>query len=205
MRNTSITACSIVAAIAAATTAGAAPVDLIGTELSLRTQGQATPTSELFVTSFPASATVTADDVEFPDVASLFDPTVGVPPGFARSLVDVAIDVGADFLTIDFDNVVPNRFATGFQNTYVFTFDAETRLAITDAVIDEDVTTLGLTDDRVFFEGNELFVNVNALPFNTSTFARIELTAAVVPLPASALLLVGGLIGLGGLARIRRG
>jgi hypothetical protein len=190
--------------------APASALSLLGTELQLRTHAQATPTSELFVTSFPASATVSETEVEFPDVASLFDPTTGVPPGFANSLVDVAIDAGSDFLTIDFDNSAPfAQFAFGFQNTYVFTFDSAVALAITSAVIDEEVTTLGLTPQRVTFEGNELFVNVQGLSFNQSTFARINLTAAeapteppaeVIPLPAGmplmlAALAVFGLVG----------
>lgn len=187
----------------------AATVSLIGTELGLRAEAQATPTSQLFVTSFPASATVSESSVEFPDVASLFDPTVGVPPGFASSLVDVAIDAGADFLEIDFTNSAPfSLFATGFKNTYVFTFASSIAVNITDAVIDTDLTTLGLTDDRVTFSGNELFVNVQSLPFNTSTFARINLTAeeavAPIPLPAGLPLMLTGLLSVGLLARRKK-
>ena len=176
---------------------------LIGTELSLRTQGQATPTSELFVVSFPASAIVTAPEVEFPDVASLFDPSVGVPPGFANSLVDVAIDAGEDFIEIDFTNSAPFfQFASGFQNTYVFTFDSTVDLQLTNATIDDSVTTLGLTPDRIDFVGDELFVNVESLPFNTTTFARINLNAVAVPEPSSLLLLSG--FGVSAFARRRR-
>ncbi|WP_081251817.1 VPLPA-CTERM sorting domain-containing protein [Rhodovulum sulfidophilum] len=187
----------------------AATLSLVGTELSLKTEAQATPTSQLFVTSFPASVTVSETSVEFPDVASLFDPTVGVPPGFASSLVDVAIDVGADFLTIDFTNSAPfSLFATGFKNTYVFTFASSVALNITDAIIDTNVTTLGLTDGRVTFSGNELFVNVQSLPFDTSTFVRINLTSeeavAAVPLPAGLPLLLSGLLGIGLQARRKK-
>lgn len=201
-------------ALAAAFTLGAsgslaAPVSLLDTDLSLRTVAQGTPTSEEFVTSFPASAVVSAEEVEFPDVASLFDPTVGVPPGFANSLVDVAIDAGADFLTIDFDNSAPFfQFATGFQNTYVFTFDDEVAPTITGATIAEDVTTLGLDPSDVTFAGNELFVNVESLRFDVSTFARIDLTAEVgpapIPLPAAGAMLMSALAAAGGLSLRRR-
>lgn len=198
-----------IAALAVSSSAFAATVSLVGTELSLRTQGQATPTSQLFVTSFPASATVSETSVEFPDVASLFDPTVGVPPGFASSLVDVAIDAGSDFLTIDFTNSAPfSQFAAGFQNTYVFTFADAVAPLITAAEIDTSVTTLGLVPEDVTFSGNQLFVNVESLSFNTSTFARINLTAeagvAPVPLPAGLPLMLSGMLGIGLLARRKR-
>lgn len=190
-------------AISACTAAQAASVSLIGTELSLETHGQATPTSELFVASFPATAVVSATSVEFPDVESLFDPSVGVPPGFANSLVNVAIDAGADYIEIDFANSAPStRFATGYQNTYVFTFESSAALTIVDAVIDTSVTTLGLTDDRVTFSGSDLFVNVQSLPFDTSTFARINLTA--VPLPSALILFGSAVFGIFGLTRRKK-
>ncbi len=155
---------------------------LVGSELRLRTQAQSTSTSQLFVTSFPASAIVSDSTVEFPDVASLFDPSVGVPPGFARSLVDVLIDAGADYLAIDFDNAGFGRFARGFQNTYVFTFSAPVALQITSVLIDPS-TTLGLTPDRVTFDRNELSVNVQGLRFNSNSFARLNLSTVAASEP----------------------
>jgi len=180
---------------------------LVGSELRLRTEAQSTPTSQLFVTSFPASAIVSESTVEFPNVASLFDPSTGVPPGFARSLVDVSIDAGADYLAIDFDNAGFNRFATAFQNTYVFTFTAPTALQITDVVIDPQ-TTLGLTADRVSFDGNELFVNVQGLPFNPNSFARINLSGTtgttVPPVPEPSFMSSLGIVALAGTILKRR-
>jgi hypothetical protein len=184
---------------------------LTGSELRLRAEAQATSSSQLFITSFPASAIVSESAVEFPNVASLFDPSTGVPPGFARSLVDVAINAGADYLEIDFDNARSSRYATGFKNTYVFTFTAPVALQITNVLIDPS-TTLGLTPDRVTFNGSELFINVQGLFFTPSTFARVNLStiaasdpnvdiipdpdvdvpgsdSAAVPEPSSALLL----------------
>lgn len=206
---------SLIASIAmVALSAGSASAfSLIGSELRLRTEGQSTSTSQLFVTSFPASATVSASVVEFPNVESLFDPSVGVPSGFARSLVDVAIDAGADYLTIDFDNAGSSRFASGFKNTYVFTFTAPIALQITNVLIDP-LTTLGLTSDRVTFNGNELAVNVNNLVFNRNSFVRLNLTtvatsdpvfdpvpdltpesdAAAVPEPSTMLMLGGATV-----------
>jgi PEP-CTERM motif len=169
-------------AIAAFSGGSALGFTLVGSELKLRTEGQSTSTSQLFITSFPASATVSESSVEFPTVESLFDPSVGVPPGFARSLVNTSIDAGVDFLAIDFDNAGSNRFATGFKNTYVFTFTAPIALQITDVAIDPS-TNLGLTPDRVTFAANELFVNVQGLPFNRNSFARINLSGINAPAP----------------------
>ena len=157
-----------------------ADFSLVGSDLRLRTLAQSTPTSQLFTTSFPAVATVSETTLEFPDVSSLFDPTVGVPPGFANSLVDVAIDAGEDYLEIDFDNAGSRGYATAFQNTYVFTFADEIALLITEATIDP-ITTIGLTPDRVTFEDNELFVNVQSLSYNPDSFVRINLNGVLNP------------------------
>ena len=167
-------------------------VSLIGTELSLSLRNQTTPSSELFVSLFPASAIVSETEVEFPDVESLFggDP---VPPEIG-AIADVAIDAGADFLEIDFTNAGFSQFASAFENTYVFTFDSAIALQITDATIDDSVTTLGLTPDRINFAGNELFVNVQSLSFSPTTLARINLNATAVPEPTSfASLFVAGI------------
>lgn len=209
-----IKALPLFASVAMVTLSGgsALGLTLVGSELKLRTHAQSTSTSQLFVTSFPASAIVSDSTVEFPNVESLFDPSVGVPPGFARSLVDVSIDAGADYLAIDFDNAGFSRFARGFQNTYVFTFTAATALQITGVLIDPQ-TTLGLTPDRVTFNGNELFVNVQNLPFNPNSFARINLSTvaasepnvpptAAVPEPSSVFSL--GILALAGTILKRR-
>lgn len=165
----------------AAPAAHSADFSLVGSELRLRVDAQAIPTSPLAVTSFPVSAIVSESAVEFPDVASLFDPTAPNPIGF-DGLVDVAIDAGADYLEIDFDNAGSRGYATAFQNTYVFTFADAVALQITEATIDP-LTTLGLTPDRVTFVDNELFVNVQSLDFNPSSFARINLSGTLTPSP----------------------
>lgn len=167
-------------AIVALSGGAAEAFSLIGSELRFRTEAQSTPTSQLFVTSFPASAIVSESAVEFPNVASLFNPTAGTAPGFARSLVDVAIDAGSNYLEIDFDNAGSGIYATGFKNTYVFTFTAPLALQITDIAIDPR-TTLGLTADRVTFSGNELFVNVSGLLFNRNSLARLNLNGVTLP------------------------
>lgn len=161
--------------------AHSADFTLVGSELKYRVIAQATPTSELFVTSFPASAIVSETAVEFPDITSLFDPSAGSPPGFARRYVDVAIDVGPNYIESDYAGF--GRFATGFQNTSVFTFADEIALQITEATIDP-ATTLGLTPDRVTFQNNELFVNGGqGLFYNPNSFVRINLNGTLNPTP----------------------
>lgn len=150
---------------------------LIGTELSLKTLAQATPTSEEFYLGFETFSLVSDSFVEYPNVGNLNNPASGAPPGFAGTLIDTAIDVGSDYIEIDFDNSSPyNLFASGFQNTYIFTFDSGVGLNISEAEIDSSVTTLGLDSSDVSFIGNQVFVNVEGLSFNTNTFVRINLS-----------------------------
>ncbi|MGB7519139.1 MAG: hypothetical protein WA896_05860, partial [Spirulinaceae cyanobacterium] len=168
------------------TSALAGELSLIGSELKYRAESQFTPTGQIFVTSFPASAIVSESEVEFPDVESLFDPSSGVPPGLIGSFVNMAIDVGADYIEFDYANAGFGRSASGFKNNDVFTFTAPIALQITDAVIDER-TNIGLTPERVTFVGNELSVNFESLRYNPESFARINLTTeeATNPDPAS--------------------
>lgn len=176
-----LTAGLLAAGSLTAPAAHSADFSLVGSELKLRVEAQATPTSQLSITSFPASAIVSESAVEFPNVESLFDPNAPNPINFG-GLVDVAIDAGVDYLEIDFDNAGSRGYATGFQNTYVFSFADAVALQITGATIDP-LTTLGLTPDRISFVDNELFVNVQSLPFNPSSFARINLTGTLNPVP----------------------
>ena len=163
-----------------------AEAELIGTKLSLWTVAQASSASEPVITSFERSVIVDGVIVEFPDVASLFNPSTESIPGFARSLVDIAIDVGDDFIELDFANSAPDtRFASGFKNTYVFKFDSLASVNIIGAEIDATVTTLGLKSSDIRFTGNELFVNVESLTFTPETFARINLLVENSPTECS--------------------
>jgi len=190
---------TIAAGLLLATLSQGANSALLGTELSLETIFQSTPSSSAETLGFLTTATVVDPGVEFPSVAAL---EVDNPPLGLR-LVDVSIDAGDDSIEIDFDNATGfSGFASGFQNTYVFSFDSSIPAIITDAAIDTSVTTLGLAASDVTFTGNQLLVNVESLPFDTSTFARINLTSVggpgggSVPLPATLLLLGIGLVSL---------
>ncbi|MBE9126316.1 MULTISPECIES: PEP-CTERM sorting domain-containing protein [unclassified Coleofasciculus] len=148
---------------------------LVGSELKLRLELQRTPTSELLVSPFPASAIVSESAVEFPNAQSL-----GSVPGF--SIVNVAIDAGADYLELDYPNAGFGRFSNTFKNTYVFTFSAPVALQITEVLIDPS-TTLGLTPDHVTFDGNELSVNVRGLSYNRNSFVRLNLSTVAASEP----------------------
>ena len=167
------------AAMAMSLSAYASAISLVGTELKLDGLLQATPTSPTSTFTATVSAIVSETEVEYPNVND-FGITATSVPGFTTPIttIPVSIDAGADFLTIDFDNTSPyGNFAPAFENTYIFTFADTVAPFITAAEIDTSVTTLGLTPDDISFSGNQLFVNVESLSFNTSTFARINLTA----------------------------
>ncbi|WP_025039884.1 PEP-CTERM sorting domain-containing protein [Nitrosospira briensis] len=176
-----------------------------GTEVSLQTLAQATSSSTPVVTSF-ANTKVIGSGVEYPDVADLFNPATEVQSGFAHNLVDVAIDIASDHITMDFHNSAPfTRFASAFENTYVFRFDSAAAADIIGAKIDNNVTTLGLQPSDVRFVGNELFINVEGLAFNPSTVARVNLLALPVPEPATYAMMLAGLMLVGwASARSRR-
>jgi hypothetical protein len=81
-------------------------------------------------------------------------------------------------------------------------------VTITGASVDRDVSNLGISEDNVYFDGGDLFVNVSGLRFNTGSFLRIDLASRIdpeqpapVPVPA-ALPLLG--IGIGTLGLLRR-
>jgi len=166
---------------------------LLGSELSIETLLQSSSTSATSTIGFLTTATVVEPGIEFVSLQAL--ETTG------STLVDVAINAGNDFIEIDFTNTSPlNSFNSAFKNGYMFTFDTVAAIDITGATIDTSVTSLGLSSSDLVFSGNQLFVNVEGLSFNTSTFARINLTStggvSAVPLPSAMWLFGSGLIAL---------
>lgn len=174
---------------------------LIGTEVLFESIFQASSNSPEIKLSSLNTVTVKEPGIEFPSLKAL---QTNNPSGLG--LVDTTINVGDNFIEFSFTNSAPfTRFASGFRNGYVFTFDNAAMPSIRQALIDRAVTTLGLSDNDVTFSGNKLEVNVESLPFNTSTFARIDLTVeggpSPVPVPAAVWLFGSGLAMLGRMAK----
>lgn len=191
----------VIAVFMLATVASTSQAALLGTELSLETIYQSTSSSDIQLIGYQTTAIVTEPGVEFLSLQAL--ETNG------NSLVDVSINVGDRFIEIDFDNTRPySYFTSAYQNGYVFTFDSAVAVNFTGAVIDSSVTTLGLSAADVSFLGNQLIVNVEGLSFNTSTFARINLTSeggvSAVPLPGAFWLFGAGLFALAGMSRLTK-
>jgi hypothetical protein len=154
---------------------GSAQAGLVGTEASIDSIVQRTPTSDPFAISVQETAVVQNEVIEFTNIGRL---DLDIPGIF---LVNTDINIDNDFLTIDFDNAGSGLFIPAVENTCIFTFDADTLRTFVNANINPS-TSLGLTPSDVTFAGNQLFVNVEGLPFDTSTFAQIDFE--VVPLPS---------------------
>lgn len=147
------------------------PDTLFSTKLSLEAIYQHTSTSPIEKISIPKTVTISEPAIEFPSVAKLeIDNLV-----YDFNLIDVSINAANNFIEIDFDNVSSQGgFSPAYENTYVFTFHRTPPLVITGANIDA-TTTLGLSNSDVTFSANQLRINVENLPFNPTTYARINL------------------------------
>ena len=188
----------LAAAMAISLASGNASAALIGTQLSIQTQYQQYAESEIHTTGFLTTATVVEPGVEFSSLAAT--EVENPPQGF--QVVDVAINAGDNYLEIDFSNVNHFSFSSAYFNGYVFTFESSVAPVITNATLDTSITTMGLVNSDLLFTGNQLFVNVEGLLFNTSTVARINLDSVnPVPVPAAVWLFGSGLIGLIGVSR----
>jgi hypothetical protein len=202
---------------------------LEGAEVTLRTIAQDTSSSSPVITSLERTVRA-GPGVEYPHVGimtrqlipehssptqfimNLLNPATGAQAGFVPYLVDAAIDIANDHITIDFANLTPSaRFGGGFQNKIVFQFDSDTARSIAVAEIDNSVTTLGLQPSDVRLVGDELFINVENLQFNPSTSARVKLAVeegpvSPAPEPATYAMMLAGLtlIGWIGTRRSRR-
>lgn len=195
-----------VAAVCLAASANASAADLIGSEFSLRAIYQETAASPVLEIGVNTTAIVSAERVEFPNVGVLDTNQPGV------FLVNTAIDVGGNFIEIDFDNAGSGRFANGVQNTYIFTFDTSRGLQFDEASINSSLTTLALPASNLQFSGNQLFLNVSNIPYNSSSFVRIDIPGisvpdmppGTVPEPTTWALMIGGYAAVGGTLRRRR-
>ena len=150
---------------------GTCPLNLTGVSIALKAIYQASASSNPILMTLPSTAKVIEPGVEFPSLASLDLKNDGL------SLLDVAINVGVDFVEIDFSKVPAGLFGSGFENTYILELkDSIESHGIKRASIDRSVTTLGLGDSDVKFVGGKLSINVEGLSFNSASFVRINLS-----------------------------
>ena len=164
---------------------------VLGAQIRIETYFQDRPEEPLVTGSLPYR-TVISDAVEFPNVASLEDPNVLPPPGFAGTLVNTSIDFGADWLEISFANIRRGefQFAHGSQNTYVFIIGQDCLIAIAEPRIDRARSSLAIADAMVYAIDNRLHVNVSGLTFNATTRLRVDFGVVIPPVtpPASCVL-----------------
>jgi hypothetical protein len=176
----------------------------LGTELSVQVEYKQFSTSPPIAIGFLTSALVVDPGVEFPDLSKTQQSN-----SIGGNIVPVSINAGADYLEFQ---ILPSAgfggFTPGFFNGYEFTFDSAALPTITELHIDTAVTTLGITSSDVSFSGNHLFLNVAGRSFNSTSFARLDVTVqggpTAAPEPASFLLMSLGLAGMAGYGRWQR-
>ena len=146
---------------------------LLGSRLTYGSRQQVSAFSNVIETVESANPIVTSLDVELPEIARLFG-TDGIVPNEFQ--VNVSYDIGDVYVEINFDDVFSaGTFSSRFLNAAVLSFSAPRDIQITGVSIDDSVTTFGLTEDRIAFDGNELEINFQGLPYNSSSFVRIDL------------------------------
>ncbi|TXK94535.1 hypothetical protein BMR02_13860 [Methylococcaceae bacterium HT1] len=148
---------------------GTCPLNLLGTEIDLKIIYQPSSSSTIKTLTHPATASIVEPGIEFPRTLDLDIIGDGIP------MINVSINVGNDFIEIDFSNASDGKFWSAVENTFVFRLNDIESDKITSATIDSSVTTLELENSDVRFVGNELFINVENLSFNSSTFVRVNL------------------------------
>jgi len=146
---------------------------------------QATSTSAVQPLTTPTTAVIVEPGVEFRDIAKLDI------PGDAFGVVNTSINVGEHFIDYTFEDAGSGFFAAGFKNGYILSFADGALSNLTPKI----TSNLPLSGSNVTLQGNDLFVNVSGLSFNSSSFEHIDLVP--VPVPAGGWLLGSGLIALG--------
>jgi len=151
-------------------TSAFAQSSLIGSNITIDTILQSEADSQPQVIGVKTTVPVAEPVVEFPSLKAIQGPGL--------ELVDVAINVGADFLEIDFDNVTDPQFGDAYFNGYVFTLADDVAFNFIAATVDATATTIGLDNDDVVLSGNQLSINVQGQIISPALFARINLISA---------------------------
>ena len=135
--------------------------------------------------------TITASDIEFPNLAQ-----------YVFNAVNVDIDFTDSSITITFTGNMGHfsRFLSATFNGYVFTDIDDTIPDFMGFSIDTSVTTLGIQPSAVTFNKNQLFINVSGLSFNDATVAKFNVSFAKLHnISTRAFIQTGDKIAIGGL------
>ncbi len=89
-------------------------------------------------------------------------------------VVPILIDIAASRITFDYSTAEPGELAEANFNGYVLDFGGTCDL-FWGARVDRDFSTLPMTDNRIFFVGGVLYVNVSALRFDRGSRFAIDL------------------------------
>ena len=118
------------------------------------------------------------------------------------TLLSADIDLSANTITADY---APLNFTGTFDvaefNGSVFTDFNDTLPDIVSVTVDTGLTTFAFGPGDIFFNSDQIFINFSGLAVNTSSFMKLDVAFAPVPVPAAVWLFGSGLLGLVVMAR----
>ena len=109
------------------------------------------------------------------------------PRGTNGNVFVVPIEIDLTNNTIFFDYSVGGSgwFYSGIFNGYIFTDKNHTMNDIINVTIDPDYNTLGVTPDRVWFNKDQIFVNVESLYYNSLYTLKLNVEFSDTPSPST--------------------
>lgn len=116
-------------------------------------------------------------------------------PGYI--VADVEVDINDSSITWDFLNtggfaIIPSADFNG----HVLTDINNSIAPITNVSIDTIASNFLLDSSRVFFNENQIFLNVQGLSINSGSLLKVNVEFSPVPLPATVWLFISGILGL---------
>jgi hypothetical protein len=96
-----------------------------------------------------------------------------------NNVVEVDIDISENTIYFDYSRSSSNLFASGTFNGYIFSDINNSLPNIENVEIIDSETTLGINEDRITFNENQIFINVASLPVNKQS--RIKITVHFSP------------------------